>query len=237
MLDAVYRGAEDGPTVILCHGFGADAHDLASLADVIPLSGPVRWVFPQAPFVFRTAWGAGRAWFPRDTAGIEAFMEGPTLQSLAGMDPPGLSTAGTEVLELVASLQPPAVSGESSVVAPPAPVVLGGFSQGSMVAVEAALRMDGVPAGILVMSGNLIAADRLRETSAVRAAQLAGLRVAQYHGTEDPVLPFSGARRLADLLVAAGADLHFASFPGGHGIPPQLYRDIGAELDLMLGLR
>ena len=36
-------------SIVLFHGYGADAADLAPLAREIRLSRPARWVFPDAP--------------------------------------------------------------------------------------------------------------------------------------------------------------------------------------------
>jgi predicted esterase len=114
------NGRSSGPTIVLCHGFGADAEDLAPLAREIPLVGKVRWLFPQAPYRFQMGWGAGRAWFPRDAAGLESFMSGEIFASLAEVDPPGLEEASRELTEFMDGMG-----------CDPAQTVIGGFSQGA----------------------------------------------------------------------------------------------------------
>jgi len=229
MLDSIQGGdsdrGESGPTVVLCHGFGADAGDLAPLAQAIPLPGKVRWLFPQAPYQFQMMWGVGRAWFPRDPAGIEAFLSGETFGSLAGVDPPGLEDSSRELMEYMDLMG-----------CDPAQTVVGGFSQGAMVAAATILRLPQLPAGLLLLSGSIIAADRLRRLAEGRDTELRDLRVAQYHGQEDPVLPFEAGQAMAALLESAGADVRFAVFPGGHGIPQSILPSIAEQVGEMLGI-
>jgi phospholipase/carboxylesterase len=62
------------------------------------------------------------------------------------------------------------------------------------------------------------------------------MRVVQSHGRQDPLLPYSGAETLRDLLLDAGVDLQFVPFDGQHEIPlPVLlaFRDL--LLDLLAG--
>ena len=55
----------DAPWVVMFHGYGADAFDLASLADVIPAKKPLNYLFPQGPLEVPIGPGwTGRAWWP-----------------------------------------------------------------------------------------------------------------------------------------------------------------------------
>jgi phospholipase/carboxylesterase len=104
-------------------------------------------------------------------------------------------------------------------------MILGGFSQGSMVALDAILRGAVRPAGLVLMSGTLV-----NEAGwSPHFAALKDLPVVQTHGTLDELLPFEGAKRLRDRLAAAGAKLTWVPFRGGHEIPP-------AALEAVAGL-
>lgn len=214
--------SDTSATVVLCHGFGADALDLASLARQVSLPFDVQWVFPQAPVEFQMGWGTGRAWFPRDAAGLQAFLTGEQFAALAQVDPPGLTLAAGEISELLVSC------------GDPTSVVLGGFSQGAMVAAATALTLEPVPAGLLLFSGSVIAEERLLASARANRERLQGLPVVQFHGSEDPVLPFHNGRRLADVLETAGMELQFIEFAGGHGIPPELLPGVAGHLERML---
>jgi phospholipase/carboxylesterase len=47
---------------------------------------------------------------------------------------------------------------------------------------------------------------------------LAGKPVLLLSGSNDQMIPFSAAKRLAEILQAAGADLTYKTFPTGHGL-------------------
>jgi phospholipase/carboxylesterase len=42
------------------------------------------------------------------------------------------------------------------------------------------------------------------------------------HGRHDQLLPFSASETLRDKLRAAGAEVEWIEFPGGHEIPPNV---------------
>ncbi|MFP4566497.1 MAG: alpha/beta hydrolase [Spirochaetaceae bacterium] len=206
-----------GETVVMLHGFGADSSDLYPLAAEMDGGGRYTWHFPQAPHRIRYGGSAfGSAWFPRNDTEVAAALEGGYFHRLEAMDPEGLRQAGAEVLELVGSLGVDFGS-----------VVLGGFSQGAMVAVEAVVQAERHPADLLIFSGSIIAAERWR-TALSGSAPFAFF---QSHGTADPILPLDGARRLRSLLEQAGGEGEFVQFDGGHGIPPEVMGRVGARLE------
>jgi phospholipase/carboxylesterase len=57
-----------------------------------------------------------------------------------------------------------------------------------------------------------------------------GLPVFQSHGRADPILPYPTAELLRDRLEAAGLEVDFHSFAGGHGIPRDVLQKLGAFL-------
>ena len=105
-------------------------------------------------------------------------------------------------------------------------IVLGGFSQGSMLALDVALRTKRPLAGLVILSGTLLARDEWIPLMPTRK----GLRVFQSHGTEDPILPFTIAEGLRSALTDAGMNVTFTKFRGGHGIGPEVIRDLNAWL-------
>src|SRR5207253_2087041 len=83
---------------------------------------------------------------------------------------------------------------------PMSKIVLGGFSQGAMMAVELASRAAEKPLGLFILSGTLVDAAGLAD----RLPKLKGLRYFQSHGSADPILDFQTARKLHETLAAAG---------------------------------
>lgn len=213
--------AKSGPlTVVLAHGFGAPGDDLVALAGAVDAPG-VTYLFPEAPHALADArtYGDARAWWPIDIVRLERAIALGETRDLSREEPAGLAEAHAAFGEMLDAL---AASGT-----PPARTVVGGFSQGSMLATDLVLR-DGARdlAGLVVLSGTLLA----EREWVPRMAGRRGMKVFQSHGTEDPILPYANAERLRAELERAGVDVTFRSFEGGHGIPPSILRDLSAWL-------
>lgn len=141
MLDYVLRvpsGAADDtemPLVIVLHGRGADANDLADLAPEI--DGGYRFVFPNAPRRFEPYPGMafGYTWFD----GLPP-------------DPASIAASRALVLELIDALV-------AKYPTPPGKIILSGFSQGGMMSLDCGYRTGQKLAGIVVMSGALYEGD------------------------------------------------------------------------------
>jgi phospholipase/carboxylesterase len=198
--------ADAATTCVLLHGFGAPGDDLVPLAGA--LAGPVRFVFPEAPLPLGGLYGDARAWWLLDLARLEDDQRRGVPRDRRDEVPEGLLEARAQVMRLLDQVQ-----ARFSVAAPA--LVLGGFSQGAMLALDVALHRDAPPAGLLLMSGTLIAEAAWQP----RMASLAGVPVMLSHGRHDGLLPFSVAEVLRDRLTAAGADVDWQPFPGGHEIP------------------
>lgn len=201
------EGGGDGPVVVLMHGFGAPGTDLVSLWRALAVARDVRFVFPEAPHTLGGAYGDGRAWWMLDLEALQRRQNGEPVDRTKEV-PEGLAPATQSVLDLLSALQ-------EDYGARPERIVLGGFSQGSMLACDVALHSDLPLAGLILLSSTLLAEERWVPQMAARA----GLPVLQTHGEQDPVLPYDGAVALRDRLKAAGADMEFVAFRGGHDIP------------------
>ncbi|MFI5360749.1 MAG: alpha/beta hydrolase [Elusimicrobiota bacterium] len=213
-MDAIEFPSED-PAALTCvvmHGYGADMRDLAPLAPEIPVERPVRWIFPDAPEVLD--WG-GRAWFPIDVAAFEEAQRSGKPRDLSGGEPAGMAEARGEVEEFLAELAVPWDR-----------LVLAGFSQGAMMAVDLAARAPKPPAGVAILSGTLV---DLKTLSSL-ASEKKGLSFFQSHGSVDPILGFQEALALEKVLKDAGWIGSLRRFEGGHGIPPELLPELGAWL-------
>ncbi len=201
--------------VILCHGFGAPGDDLVPIgAELLrrkpPLAQQVRFVFPEAPLsLSQLGVPFGRAWWQIDFNRLAAAQtNSEAAHRLSEETPDGLPRARRLLLGLIEELGHQLEIG-------PSRIVLGGFSQGGMLATDVALRLDEAPAGLIVLSGTLICESDWRK----RAPMRRGLRVFQSHGRQDPLLPFERAVALRDLLVDAGLSVEFFPFDGVHTIP------------------
>jgi phospholipase/carboxylesterase len=193
-------------TCVLLHGFGAPGDDLVGLAG--ELDAPVRLVFPEAPLELGGLYGDSRAWWLLDLDRLEDELGRGVPPDRRDEIPDGLAAARDHVIRLLDQLTARfAIPGDR--------LVLGGFSQGAMLSLDVALHRPAPPAGLILMSGTLIAEAVWRP----RMPSLAGVPVMISHGRRDPLLPYHAAEILRDRLIEAGAAVDWQPFVGAHEIP------------------
>jgi phospholipase/carboxylesterase len=216
------EGGGAGPVVVLLHGFGAPGDDLASLWRVLRAPTGTRFVFPEAPLSLESiGMPGGRAWWMIDMMRLQRMRTPAEVLQMMAEVPAGLPAAREKVLAMLDALDG---------ALQPSKLVLGGFSQGAMLSVDVALRAARPLAGVVVMSGALIAETEWRPLAAKRK----GLPVLQSHGTHDPILPFLAGERLAEMLKDAGLAHTWVPFQGQHEIPPQVLEAVGRFLEAHL---
>ncbi len=213
---------EAGPLVVLLHGFAGAPEDLAPFAASIGIGA--RFVFPEgfcnlAPFGL-----PGRGWWPSDGTARAHAIATDTPRDLSRFEPEGLAEAHASLSLLLDQL---------SLETAGAPLVLGGFSQGAMLAFDIALRSRRALAAVVQLSGARIA-ERLWNPL---LAERAGTRVFISHGRTDSDLSFEAAQRFEGDLSAAGWLVDFCPFDGGHGVPIVALRGLKRFLRNLLPAR
>ena len=210
------KGGGRGPLVLLLHGFGAPGDDLVSLADVLHVPAGTRFVFPEGPLSLSFGPRDARAWWLIDMARIAADQAAGRIRDLSNEIPKGLAPARETMLAFLKEV-------EQKFDADPRKTVLGGFSQGAMLSCDLILRTDQPYAGLIQLSGTLLA---IQEWAPLLQKHK-GLPVFQSHGMQDELLPCVGAERLRDTLIHAGLSVEWHSFRGGHEIPKAVLHRLG----------
>lgn len=192
---APLSGAAPKALIVLIHGYGSNGDDLIALADAIrPALPDAALVAPNAPQRFPHM-AAAYQWWPIETfsmaersAGVSAAA--PFLDAFINDE---LEAAGLTADRLL----------------------LVGFSQGTMMALHVGLRRPDAVAGIVGISGMLIAPERLAAEICSRPPVLL------IHGMEDEVVPFRSMDLASTALLDAGVTVETHSSPGmGHGVAP-----------------
>ena len=198
-LHRLERPAAGEPTgaLVLLHGRGADEHDLLPVLDILDPERRLLGVTPRGPLSLPPG---GAHWY-----------------RLGGIPTPDPETFRTS-LELLGELL-------DGLPFPLDRVVLGGFSQGSVMSYALALGQGrGRPAALVALSGFV---PRVPGFS-LDLDGIDGYPVAIAHGTLDPVIPPAFGEEARDLLQAAGADVLWRSTPVGHTIDPRIMGDLAA---------
>jgi len=211
-------GEKPSLAVVLCHGYGATGTDLVPLAQPVLTTAATQarpmavMIFPEAPLdLAEQGIPGGRAWWPVD---LDRLVNRRTPELLAQFQktcPKGLPESRERLLALLTE------AGKRLELTADR-FVLGGLSQGAMLATDVLLRLKKAPAGLVVLSGALINEEEWRGLALERGP----LAVLQSHGRYDSILPFPMGIALRDLLVEAGADVDFVPFNGDHEIPLEI---------------
>lgn len=206
MIKAVDNIVDNTDTwVILFHGFGADAYDLSTLQEVLRPAKPSSWLFPQGILEVPIGPGwTGRAWWNIDMQTLQKRHQSGD-HDMSGENP-AIDKARDMAFEMIAQLKTPWNK-----------IVLGGFSQGAMLATDLFLRAPETPQGLVLFSPALINKEKWKPY----VSQRQGARYFISHGQQDPVLPHRSAQQLESFLNAGGMKGGLFSFSGGHEIPPQ----------------
>ncbi|HYI13609.1 MAG TPA: dienelactone hydrolase family protein [Thermoanaerobaculia bacterium] len=182
--------SEPLPMVIMIHGRGADMHDLADLAPMFDTAEGVRFVFPNAPKPFEGAPGMTFGW---------TWFEGwPPLHA-------SIVESRSAMLEFIDEIT-------AKYPTPEGKLIVGGFSQGALMALDSGLRTQKKLAGILSLSGGIY------ERELIDLTPLKGLPVFIGHGSQDEVVPVNYARRARRLLEDAGLDVEYHEYPMSHQV-------------------
>ena len=180
--------SEPMPMVIMIHGRGADMNDLADLAPLLDTPDGARFVFPNAPKAFEAYPGMSFGW---------TWFEGW---------PPEKSSVTESRTVLLRFLD------EITAKYPTTSLIVSGFSQGAMMALDAGLRATRDVAGIIAMSGGLYE-DELPDLRAKSS-----IPVLVSHGSVDEVVRVNYARRARAVLEEAGFDVEYHEYPMGHQV-------------------
>lgn len=176
------------PMVIMIHGRGADMNDLADLAPLLDPPSGCRFIFPNAPKPFEPMPGMSFGW---------TWFEGwpPEHESV--------SESRAELLRFV---------DEITASYPTSQLIVSGFSQGAMMALDVGLRYTKPLAGIIAMSGGLYEHD----LPTLASHKDVPLLIA--HGAYDDVVSINYARRARRVLEDGGLNVEYHEYPMSHQV-------------------
>jgi phospholipase/carboxylesterase len=194
-LTHLLRPAAGEPTglLVLFHGRGADEADLRPLLDLLDPGQRLLGVTPRGPLSLPPG---GAHWY--------------AVREIGYPDPTTFTSTYAQVATWLDELR--AETGLE-----PGRTVLGGFSQGAVMAYALSLgRNRPRPAAILALSGFVPTVPGFELDLGPPTP-----RVAIGHGTLDPVISVEWGRRARALLEDAGLDVLYRESPAlGHGIDP-----------------
>jgi len=195
--------------LVVCHGRGADEHDLAPLLDALDPERRLVGFLPRGPLSLPPG---GAHWYVVREVGFPdpaTFL--PTFETLTGWVDAALADAGVPIER----------------------TVFAGFSQGAVMSYSLAFAASRPrPAGVLAFSGFVPRVDGFDLDLEGRA----GLPVSIAHGSHDPIITVSFGRDARERLEAAGVDVAYVEEPMAHSIGPAGLAQAREVLERALGL-
>jgi phospholipase/carboxylesterase len=182
---------EPAGALVLFHGRGADEHDLYPLLDILDPERRLLGVTPRGPFSFPPG---GAHWYKLQEVGF------PDRETFFAT----YEEVGTWLDEFLA---------EQGIV--PDRAVLGGFSQGAVMAYSFGLGKDRPrPAALIAFSGFIPTVEGFE----LDLGEIPPVAIG--HGTFDPLIPVEFGRRAREVLEEAGASVLYGEYPLPHAIDP-----------------
>ena len=201
--DLVHRSrpaaGDPAGALVLMHGRGVDEGDLFPLLDLIDPERGLAAFTPRAPLTLPGQ--PGNHWYVVERVGY------PHRESF--------SHSYTALEAWLGDL-------EAETGLPPERTVLGGFSQGAVMAYALGLgRGRPVPAAIVGLSGFVPEVEGWEPDLAPRSK----LPVYAAHGAADPIIPVEFGRR-ARALLEGEVELTYREHPGAHTIDPRAFGEL-----------
>ena len=193
--------------IVFLHGYGANMQDLFPLWEMWD-NGSYNWYFPNGILPLPMGYYEGRAWFSIDMEALDRAIRTGEFRNMANSIPPEFDLTLKQLELYVRDLSKKHKK-----------IILGGFSQWAMCVSHLALIPDLPLAGLVLLSGNLLAEERYPKTAK-------GIPFYQSHGTKDPILPLKGAQLLEEKLKALNFQGHLDVFDGGHEIPMKVIQGV-----------
>ena len=199
--------------VIWLHGLGADGHDFLPVVDELDIPQGIRFVFPHADVRPVTINGGAemRAWYDID-------MSAP----LAGTEDIRESAARLDAL--VQTQVDSGINAEKIVVA--------GFSQGGVIALQHGLRSTRKLAGVMALSTYVHDPEHLIDEITLESVDAP---IFMAHGISDPMIPITRAITSREALLGLNYQLEWHEYQMGHQVCIEELHDISVWLTNRLG--
>lgn len=206
--------------IVMLHGYGANGRDLMGISQIPHFQkSNYNWYFPEAPLSppELAAFG-GRAWFNLSLQSFIECMETRNFEKFYQADNQEFSTSLDLITESIWDLD---LKGKK---------LIGGFSQGAMMAAQMFFRDPSAFDGLVLFSGAPFQY-KLWKNSTDLERKFTFLS----HGAKDPVIPPLCGHDFETKLKEMGLPADLMLFSGGHEIPLEVISSFAKRLEQFIG--
>ncbi len=209
-------GAQPTHSILWMHGLGADGNDFVPIIHELelPPDTAIRFIFPHAPKqpVSINQGFIMRAWYDIKHANLNHYE-----------DEAGIRSSQHAITAMIERENQRGISSTN--------IVLAGFSQGGVMALQVGLRHPDKLGGIMALSSYLPLAHTL-----AKEAHNANISTSIFmaHGSYDPIVPILLAKTSRQQLVEAGYQVEWHEYPMEHSVCAEELADISKWLRQVL---
>ena len=188
--------------VIWLHGLGANGNDFAPIIPELGIQDElgIRFIFPHAPSIPVSINGG---------AVMPAWYDITEMDLMKRADHSGIVHSSNTITEMIHD--------EMATGIDPSKIVIAGFSQGGVIALDAGIRFPKTLAGVMALSTYI----PMRET--LPSADNSGhssLPIFYGHGDFDPIIPIEQAESSRRFLEESGYRVEWHGYPMEHAVCP-----------------
>ncbi|PCI69909.1 MAG: carboxylesterase [Piscirickettsiaceae bacterium] len=190
-------------SVIWLHGLGASNNDFAPLVPELGIQDDlgIRFVFPQAPDM-PVSINNGMV--------MPAWYDISVMDLMKRADADGIATSSNIITDMI--------NDEIAMGIDPSNIVIAGFSQGGVIAIDAGIRFPNTLAGIMALSTYIPMRDTLPNAS---QSGNGSIPIFYGHGDFDPVIPIEQAESARTFLEENGYSVKWHTYPMEHSVSPK----------------
>ena len=207
-LDIMFKQGSSQKSIICLHGYGANFYDLIPITSSVDPNNFYSWYFLNGIFdIDPTNESNGKSWFFLD----ESFFIDPSVEKYPKKSIKDLKFSTNSIINFLKEIREKYDE-----------IFIGGFSQGSILALNTVLERPEFCKKLYLLSSTLINPNKIKDN----IMGLKNIPIFQSHGKIDHVLPFESANQL-NLIFSKDIDTYeFHAFQGQHEIPQDILKKL-----------
>ncbi len=191
-------------SLIFMHGLGASGHDFQDFPQYLQIPNlAIRFIFPHAPKQPVTICGG---------ATVPSWFNIVSLERSSRVDAEGIQKSSQHIQKFIQQELESGIKSEN--------IIIGGFSQGGLIALYTSLFYPVKLGGVLALSTYFPKPKQMPEKQGLETPIL------MTHGTQDTVIPYDIADESRQVLEGLGAKLQWREYAMAHEVCSEEIQDI-----------